>query len=293
MDLTTALGRARRNFLDDWSLHTLAIASLVVAFLCLGATLLAVSNLNRIAQRWGSTQLLSLYLKDGTKNADVSQLQLVLESLPEVSEVEYLSPSAAQQRFLEQTEDTGELTSLPADLFPASLEITIVRGTRKERLTEITGRLEQLAPVEEIETYQGWFEQLASVLRASQWAATILVFLVTICVIAVIGNTVRMAIAHRSEEIEVLKLCGATDSFVRMPFVFEGAIQGSAAALFSILLLLILYAIGRGQVASVFTTLTGVPITFFNPLIAVAVVLGGGAAGALGSVLSLRRYLCV
>jgi cell division transport system permease protein len=112
-------------------------------------------------------------------------------------------------------------------------------------------------------------------------------------VIAVIGNTVRMAIAHRSDEIEVLKLCGATDSFVRMPFVIEGAIQGSVAALFSILLLLIVYAIGRGQVAYVFTTLTGVPITFFNPLIAVAVVFGGGAAGALGSVLSLRRYLCV
>jgi cell division transport system permease protein len=293
MDLTTALSRARRNFLDDWSLHTLAVASLVVAFLCLGVTLLAVSNLDRIAARWGNTHHLSLYLKDSTEKADISQLQLVLESLPEVTEVEYLSPTAAQKRFLEQTDDTSDFASLPTDVFPASLEITLGRGVRKARLKEITGRLEQLAPVEEVETYQGWFDQLASLLRASQWSATILAFLVAICVIAVIGNTVRMAIAHRSDEIEVLKLCGATDSFVRMPFVIEGAIQGSVAALFSIVLLLIVYAIGRGQVAYVFTTLTGVPITFFNPLIAVAVVIGGGAAGALGSVLSLRRYLCV
>jgi cell division protein FtsX len=143
MDLTTALSRARRNFLDDWSLHALAIASLVVAFLCLGATLLAVSNLNRIADRWGNTQHLSLYLKDGTEKMDISQLQLVLESLPEVTKVEYLSPTDAHKRFLEQTDDASDFASLPPDIFPASLEITLGRGVQKERLGEITGRLEQ------------------------------------------------------------------------------------------------------------------------------------------------------
>ncbi|MBN1652164.1 MAG: hypothetical protein JXA30_00130 [Deltaproteobacteria bacterium] len=293
MDLSTALSRARRNFLDDWTLHAVAIASLVVAFLCLGATLFAVANLNRIAEKWGNTQQLSLYLKDGTEKADVSQLQFVLESLPEVAAVEYLTPAAAQKKFLEQTDAESDLASLPTEVFPASLEIKLTQGVPEGRLQKIIDRLQQLAPVQEVESYRGWFEHLASLLQASRWSASVLAALVAICVIAVIENTVRMAIAHRSDEIEVLKLCGATDGFVRMPFVIEGAIQGSVAALFSILLLLVAYAIVSGQVGYTFATLTGVSLTFFSPQIGLAVVIGGGAAGALGSLLSLRRYLSV
>jgi len=114
-----------------------------------------------------------------------------------------------------------------------------------------------------------------------------------ICVLAVVGNTIRLAVAGRREEVEVLKLCGATDGFVRTPFVLEGALQGFVAALTAVVVLLVGYLLLRGQVDDTLATLTGVRATFLSPVVALGLVLGGGAVGAIGSAVSLRRYLAV
>ena len=84
MDIRTAFTRAKRGFRDDLRLHLVAVASLVVAFLCLGAAMLSVENLGRVADRWGQAQHLTVYLKEHTKQNDIAQLRLVLESLQEV-----------------------------------------------------------------------------------------------------------------------------------------------------------------------------------------------------------------
>jgi cell division transport system permease protein len=117
--------------------------------------------------------------------------------------------------------------------------------------------------------------------------------MVAVCVVAVIGNSIRLAVANRRDEIEVLKLCGATDGFVRAPFVAEGTIQALVAAVVAMLILLVVYASLVGQVRPTFSVLTGVNPCFIDPLLVLGIIAGGGAVGALGSALSLRRYLVV
>jgi cell division transport system permease protein len=117
--------------------------------------------------------------------------------------------------------------------------------------------------------------------------------LVTVCVLAIIGNTIRLAVANRRREIEVLKLCGATDGFVASPFLLEGVMQAVAAAVIALLALLALYFAVRGQLEATLSALTGVRTVFLQPTTALAIVLGGALAGATGSALSLRRYLRV
>src|ERR1700748_3792504 len=80
MDLWATVSRAQRGLRDDLRLHVVAVASLVVAFLCLGTALLSVENLSIVAQRWSRSQHLTVYLRDQAKDSDVAQLRLVLES---------------------------------------------------------------------------------------------------------------------------------------------------------------------------------------------------------------------
>ncbi len=293
MDIWTAVSRAKRGLRDDLRLHVVAVASLVVAFLCLGAALLSVHNLSRVAERWRGAQHLTIYLKDGAREGDVSQLKLVLESLPDAQQVHYVSAADARKEFADQADLGAQAGALPADAFPASLEVTLRPQVAAARVGQIAQRVRRFGAVDDVETYHDWFARMGTLVSAGKSLVAMLAMLVVICVLAIIGNTIRLAVANRKGEIEVLKLCGATDGFVRSPFVIEGSLQAMAAALTSLLLLLILYLSMRGYVEGALGAVTHVRTVFLDPLSALCIVIGGGMMGALGSALSLRRYLQV
>lgn len=292
MELSAGISRAKRGFRDDFRLHLVAIASLIVAFLCLGTALLSVANLSRIAERWGESKHVTVYLTDKSQETDIAQLRLVLESLREVQSVDYVSAAQARTQFAEQA-NLGDLSSLPPDAFPASLELALRDGVSQDRINKIAERVQRFGFVEEVETYHDWFAEMGVLLNAGKSAAGLLAMLVVICVLAVISNTIRLAVASRRDEIEVLKLCGATDSFVRGPFIIEGAIQGLASASLALVLLTIGYFAIRGHLEATLSVLTGVRTVFLDPLTILALLLGAAVVGALGSAMSLRRYLTV
>jgi cell division transport system permease protein len=293
MDLHTAFLRARRGFREDAKLYAVAVSSLAVAFLCLAAALLAITNLSAMASRWSRSGRMTVYLRDGAPEADVQQLRATLAEVPDVSAVTLLSAAGAREQFVRDANVGGELAGLPADAFPASLEVTLRLGTPPARADEIAARVGRAGVVESVETYRAFFQQLESLVLAGRTTAGIVALLVLICVLAVVGNTIRLAVAGRRDEIEVLKLCGATDGFVRGPFLVEGALQGFTAALVAVLLLGLGYAVLRGQLDGTLSALTGVRAVFLDPVISLAIVVGGGLAGVLGSAVSLRRYLVV
>ena len=293
MDLSSAISRAKRGFRDDLRLHVVAVASLVVAFLCLGAALLSVENLARVAERWSGAQHLTVYLKDNAQAGDVAQLRLVLESLQETASVRLVSADEARREFAAQVDLGTQATALPADAFPASLEVALKDHTDDKRVAEVADRVQRFGAVEEVETYRDWMTQMGTLLQAGKSAVALLAMLVVICVLAIIGNTIRVAVTSRRREIEVLKLCGATDGFVRSPFVLEGVMQASAAAVAALFLLLITYFAMRGYIEATLSAVTGIRTVFLDPMTMLAMVLGGGLMGALGSALSLRRYLNV
>jgi cell division transport system permease protein len=291
MNLKTAIVRARRGLREDLTLYVVAVSSLTVAFLCLAATLLAVQNLSGLADTWGESRRMTIYLVDGARRADVEQLVVLLDGLPEVRTVEHVSSAEARTQFLEQTRVDGELGDLPPDVFPSSLEVTLGAQVTVERAANVASRVQRFGAVEDVETYAGWFGQLEALLATGRLLALGLALLVGFCVLAVVGNTIRLALASRRREIEVMKLCGATDAFVRGPFVVEGAASGLVAATMAIVLLGVSYLALRGQLDSSLALLTGTDISFLSLSTVVAMIVGGGLIGAFGSALSLRRYL--
>jgi cell division transport system permease protein len=204
-----------------------------------------------------------------------------------------VSAEQARAEFAEQVDLGAGGAGLPVDAFPASLEIALSSKTSEQRVAKVAERVRQFGAVEEVETYRDWLAQMGALLSAGKSAVVLLSILVTVCVLAIIGNTIRLAVANRRREIEVLKLCGATDGFVASPFVLEGVMQATAAALAALLALAILYFALRGQAEGALMALAGVRTVFLSPLTLLTIVVGGATAGALGSALSLRRYLRV
>ena len=293
MPVKTAIARAARAMREDAKLHLIALSSLTIAFLCLSTALFAIANLSSVAEAWGGSARMSVYLVDGAQAQDVQQLRLLLDGLSEVTSVEYLSAAEAQRRFAEDSELDPALASLPVEAFPASLEIDLASHTASDRIAAIGARLSAFDAVDDVETYVGWFDRLDSLVTTGRIAAGVLAGLVLLCVLFVVANTIRLAIAGRRQEIEVLKLCGASDGFVRGPFLVEGAVQGLVSSALAVLLLLVAFLIFREEVDATIAALAGVRTVFLSLPVVVALTLGGAAIGAAGSAMSLRRYLAV
>jgi cell division transport system permease protein len=216
---------------------------------------------------------------------------LTLTALPDIRSLEYITPAKAKSAFAGPTALGTDALSLPDEFFPASFELAIHRNVGEARLEKLAVTVHKLDGIEQVEIYRDWFKQLSSLITASRWAAGLLSVLVALCVLAVISHTVRLTAHERRAQIEVLKLCGATDRFITAPFVVEGAAQGLLSAFFAILLFFIGYALFQPSLASAMTVLIGINPTFLTPLTSLAVVVGGGLVGGLSGLISLRRYL--
>jgi cell division transport system permease protein len=293
VNLQAVIQRTQRGFRNDLRLHAVAVVSLIVAFLCLGSALLSVENLSRIADRWSQSQHLTVYLRADASSEAIAQLRNALSSVHEISKLELVSAAQARQMFLQQTNLAAGDGVITDDVFPASLELDLGMRIPPERLEKLIQGIAQFAAVEEVETYRAFVSQFHGLLDAGRAGAWVLSVLVLICVLAVIGNTIRLAVLNRKAEIEVLKLCGATDAFVRSPFLVEGILQAVMSASLAMVLLLFGYLLLRGRVESTLVTFTGVSSVFLSPITVACVIAASGMIGGLGSALSLRRYLKV
>ncbi len=295
MNWRRTMERAARGLRRERWLYLVVVSSLVAAFLCLGAALLAERNLGMLASRWGRSHRMTIYLVEAPAEDAVEALRERLAALPEVARVRYLSPEQARREFLEQSRMGRETTvaNLPARFFPASLEVRLAEGTDVHRIEAIAQRLRRAAMVESVETYEGWVQQLRALLVTVRNGAIVAALLVFLCVLAVVANTVRLVMAGRQREVEVMRLCGATERFIAAPVLLEGAAQGLVAAVLSVLLLYAAFAFTHESLQEGLGALLGVRPVFLGPWHVVSIVFGGGALGLLGGALSLRRVLRV
>lgn len=284
------LERALRAALADKKLHLLSIFSVKVAFVCLAATLLIWVNIDSVKERLSESGRASVYLKRGVQLETIQALRKALQGTAGVSKVEYLTPEAARSMVLGDSQDEA-LSRLPEEAFPASLEVTVSETNAEQRLSDLKKQLSVLPSVETVEIYEIWGERFRELLSGGLTAALLLIGVVLLAVVSVVGSTMRMALSRRSREVEVLKMVGATDSYVRGPFVVEGAVQGALGALLAVVLLFTLYLILKDAFDGALGTLIGFSPRFLPWSLAMALVILGGSIGAMSSYLSLRRLI--
>ncbi len=288
----TPLERAWRGGRNDWRLHLLSVFSVAVAFVCLASALLVVVNVSGVRDRWARTGRMSVFLQAGVTHKQVASIEKALHGTDGVKSVRFVSSEDARREVTGDNDDKV-LAALPSEAFPASLEVSVAESTTAAEIDRIAAQLDKLPAVDTVETYKAWSDKLGTLLAGGVSAAGLLALIVLGAVISVVSSTIRLTLQRRRIEVEVLKLVGATDGYVRRPFVLEGAAQGAIGAALAIGLLGVLYAIVHSHFDAQLGTLLGMRPTFLPWSVSLLMVLTGAALGAAAAYASLRRLLVV
>jgi cell division transport system permease protein len=152
-------------------------------------------------------------------------------------------------------------------------------------------KLRLLPRVEAVETYEAWGERLGNLLGSALLGAGVLALVVLGTVASVVGSTIRLSLQRRKLEVQVLKVVGATDDYVRRPFVIEGAAQGALGAAIALFVVVVLFLAGYARFDSELALLLGAPPTFLPWYAALGMVALGTLLGAISAHLSVRKLL--
>jgi cell division transport system permease protein len=282
--------RAFRGAKNDLRLHALGVFSVAVAFVCLGATLLAVVNVDHARERWSSLGRASVFLARGAAPEQIQAIERALRASEGVTDVRRLTAEDARRDAAGAGKDPV-IDALPAEAFPETLEVSVRKDVEPARVDQLAVQLRSLPAVEGVETYGAWSERIESLIAGGVAAASLLSLIVLAAVVSVVSSTIRLSLQRRKLEVEVMKLVGATESYVRQPFVIEGAAQGALGASLAIALLGVLYLVMKSHVDARLSALFGLTPSFLPwPAVLVTVTLGA-ALGATAAFLSLRRFV--
>jgi cell division transport system permease protein len=229
-------------------------------------------------------------LNDNTQQAAVTNLEGQLTAMPEVKSVNYVSKDEALQRFKDsrsaqgQSDLTGYLASNP---LPASLEVSLFRAADYAPVADLLRADPNVQRVTNIADLAARLTTISEFLRTG---GIVLLGVVGAIVLFIIINTIRLAVLGRAEEIEVMRLVGASDAFIRWPFVFEGALVGLLGAG---LTLLVIGAAAEplGHLMTDFFQILPLRVGSISRDVAVLVLGTGLGLGVLGSWVSVRTYL--
>ncbi|MGD8894954.1 MAG: permease-like cell division protein FtsX [Acidobacteriota bacterium] len=269
--------------------NSISIGTIAVSLFVLGAFLTVAGNLGTVVSRWTEKIQIIVYLEDGIEDRVRDSLENRLREDAAVESIELVDREEALARFQTLFRD---LSSLPEDLgenpFPASLEVNL-KPTHQS-----PGEVERLAAdftsvpgVQEIQYDLLWIERLATGVRLLRGVGAFLGGILVLAGIFTISNVIRLTVYAREDELDIMRLVGATRAYVKGPFVVEGMIQGGLGGLVAAgLLWLALRWLARDLASS---ELLGRTAFALPNEITVALVVGGMVVGVVGSLLSLRR----
>ncbi|MCW8888304.1 MAG: permease-like cell division protein FtsX [Gammaproteobacteria bacterium] len=198
---------------------------------------LLLNNAQEVLQGWSSATQISLFLTHKTSERQAKKVASILRKMPEIAAVEYISKESALEEFSKHSGFGEALDALEHNPLPAVLLIT--PEISQEQPDQIAALLDKLAKRSEVDIAQldmEWVERLFALMAIGERGVLILSGLLAIAVLLVVGNTIRLAIQNRRDEIIIIKLIGATDSFIRRPFLYTGFWYGLLGGLIALML---------------------------------------------------------
>lgn len=250
---------------------------------------ITLDNAERISDGWERLDTISVFLDADLAERDATQLASLLSTWPGIVAVDPISPQAGMAELTGRLQLGDVSQQIEDNPLPWVLEVAPASGQDPETLS---GRLRAAEGVDQVVVDLQWLERLHAILALLERLAILLGVLFAVAVAFVIGNTIRMDIHNRREEIRVLALVGATDGFVRRPFLYSGFWYGLAGGLTAWLLVEFSLFVLSGPVGRLSGTYASDFSLASPPVEVVAtLVLGSGILGILGSWLAVGRHL--
>jgi cell division transport system permease protein len=291
--LREALRSLRRNAVPSFA----AMATVLVTVLVLGVFIPMVQATTGAANEVRGRVIADVYLKTNATNADRERVQRVIAGTAHVKRVQFISKEQAYKEQKKRNPEAYEL--LGSNPLPDTFR---VYPDRPDAITSIRNALAPAAPaggrvpvdkaIDEVRNREEDTNKILTATRVVKIATAGLAVLLALASILLIANTIRLSLYARRREVEVMKLVGATDWFIRWPFVLEGVIVGALGGIMAILVLTVVKVALVDPLAADFA-LIAAPNTINFGLLIVVLVLASIADSAAGSGLSLRRFLRV
>lgn len=282
-----SLGRLYRAPLGSF----LTAAVLGIALALPSALYLLTTNLQRLSTQWDGNANISLFLRNSVSGAQAEALAHRLRDWPEVQSVQLITPEQALAEFRELSQFGEVLDALEDNPLPAVVAIEPAQ-TDPEAAAALLEQLRGLPEADLAQLDLQWVKRFQAILDIVHRSIRVLATLLGVAVVLIVGNTIRLEIQSRHAEIEITKLIGATDGFIRRPFLYSGFWYGVAGAVLAVILVelafLQLYRPVRelaGLYQSGFRLQT---LSFGDTATLIAV---GALLGLLGAVLAVGRHL--
>jgi cell division transport system permease protein len=284
-----AVVRAWQGFWRNAMMSLAATATVILMLILLSGLFIVIAGLNSGLEFIESKVGVTARLVEGLPEAQRDVLIADVEQLPGVAAVEYVSPELAMERLEEWHRQRGQTLDFGGSepTLYASIEVSLVDPDASASITEA---LSDRAEVNEITTSQDAYDKLLGIIGVFRTVGVIALTLVGLVVLFMIVNTIRIAVYSRASEIEIMRLVGASDSFIRWPFIIEGVLCGLIGAVITIVLVAVVWEPMQPVLFDVFQMTAAVSAQFLATLSAVVLGVGLGVS-ALGSWISVRSNL--
>lgn len=288
------LREAVTNLVRARGINALTVGIIAASLFILGGFLLLVSNLRAAVQEWNRVAII-VYLRDEASPREIRALRESLAGREIVREARAISREEAAALFQERFAHlAGAAEDLGFNPFPASIEV-LARGDRTGRSEATATLIEELRAnplVEEVRDNEAESRKVMALIRVISLGGWIVGGILTMASLFTIFNVIRLTVYQRRDDISIMRLVGATSAFIRGPFLLEGTLQGILGALAALLLLFLAHGRLEAYAASTENPfLMLLTSGFLSPGQAAALAAGGTIIGAVGSLLSLRRFL--
>lgn len=284
-EAVSSLWRGRRSSL-------LSTATIAIALFVLGAFLVVTSNLERLAEEWSGAAEMSVYLADDIGADTRASLEQALGADSAVVRVDFVDKDAALARFKQTFPDLAEtLSAMEQNPLPASLDVRL-RSTAAAQasIDALVERMRTTPGVSDVRYDKDWLDRLLRGVRLLRIIGLSLGGAMILAAALTITNVVRLALNARRDELDIMHLVGAPQSFVRGPFVMEGALHGGVGAVIALAVLSIVFFTTRPKfLVPLADALNLSSVHFLTMSLSSLIVFGGILVGCIAGLVASRR----
>lgn len=288
------LKRALRNMQQSPVLSLASVGTVAVALALLAFFTIAVLNVQQLTASWGESLAIVAYLDDVPDDKTVTGWVKEIEGYQEVSSVTFVSRKMAFERFRKRLGDDAELLEgLGAEVLPASLEIVLADNWRNESaINTVVERLRRDQRFDDLQYGQGWLEKLEAFLLLLRVSGAALGGFLVFAALIIVANTIKLTLYARQDELEAMAMVGGTPLFIKLPYLFEGALQGLLGGVTALALSFLVFQVILQKSLGSLLLITGIDTIHFLPgAWQVLLVAGGSLIGLLGSLFALRKFV--
>lgn len=288
----TVFRQVGRNLRQTWTSQLMTLLTVSLSVLIFTLFYLIYNNMLNVGNKLGDDLRLIVYLEEEPGPEMQEQLRRKITNFDEVDNIRFISRSEAYDRFAGQLGNNHDvLEDLPKDFLPPSIEVTPLRNLRSLNQVQLfSGYLARLPGTLKVQYGQDWVERFYHFTRLLSIVVLLSGTLLIMTTIFMVAYTIRLTILGRQDELELLKLVGATNSYIRTPFLLEGLLQGLLGSSVGLISLYILFRwITLRFSGPGFLNL--VELTFFSPLAITTIISVSILLCTVGSHTSMQKHL--